>query len=275
MPKIPALPAISTPVAADELPIEDVSASTTKKITLGGVRDFLGIGSGWTPVTDTWTYASADAPSYVVTVPSGAASIYTLGMRVRLTHGATVKYFIITKVDDTALTLYGGTDYTISGTTISDVSVSTVKAPFGFPLNPAKWTQRTVDTSNRIQSSPTAGTFYNPGSLSLSIPIGAWSVAYYAPLVAYKTSSTTAQSNSSLSTANNSFIDSDFSCYNRSDGASGSMLHISMVTKRKFLALTAKTTYYLVCKTDQASSTEVGFAGSGNSIIIEAICAYL
>lgn len=83
---------------------------------------------GYTLVTETWVYASATT----ITVPTGAASKYQVGDRVRLTN-STVKYFVITVVADTLLTVFGGTDYTVANTGISSVSVSRAPRPFDFP----------------------------------------------------------------------------------------------------------------------------------------------
>lgn len=35
--------------------------------------------NGWIAANEAWTYASADAPTFVITVPSGAASKYNGG----------------------------------------------------------------------------------------------------------------------------------------------------------------------------------------------------
>lgn len=47
MPKIPSLPAITAPDAADELPIEDVSVTTTKKITLTVLKEWFQALTSW------------------------------------------------------------------------------------------------------------------------------------------------------------------------------------------------------------------------------------
>lgn len=47
MPKIPALPPIASPDGADQLPIEDVSANTTKFITLTGLKNWLATLTNW------------------------------------------------------------------------------------------------------------------------------------------------------------------------------------------------------------------------------------
>ena len=47
MPKIPALPPMTAPDAADELPIEDVSVNTTKYITLTKLKEWFQALTGW------------------------------------------------------------------------------------------------------------------------------------------------------------------------------------------------------------------------------------
>jgi hypothetical protein len=108
---------------------------------------------GWSKVQETWSYASADAPTFVMTVPAGATAKYSPGMRVKLTQstGGT-KYFIITAVASTSITLYGGTDYTLNNEAITAPYYSTQKAPFGFPLSAAKWSVRVTNTSSASQT---------------------------------------------------------------------------------------------------------------------------
>lgn len=83
---------------------------------------------GWTPAAETWTYASATT----ITVPTGAASLYQKGDKIKLTQ-TTVKYFYITTVADTLLTVTGGTDYTVANAAITSPYVSKLENPQGFP----------------------------------------------------------------------------------------------------------------------------------------------
>ncbi len=89
---------------------------------------FQGLVDGWTAVTDSWTYASAST----ITVPSGAASIYKKGDKLKLTQ-TTVKYFYIIGVADTVLTVTGGSDYTVANAAISAIYYSHQLNPIGFP----------------------------------------------------------------------------------------------------------------------------------------------
>lgn len=103
MPKIPALPPITSPDGADELPIEDVSTSTTKYITLTKLKEWLqaitgfvttamigdsqvtatklstsAVKLGATDITTTITPSGAietDIASITVTVPAGGRDL--------------------------------------------------------------------------------------------------------------------------------------------------------------------------------------------------------
>ena len=83
---------------------------------------------GYTLVNETWTYASAST----VTVPTGAASRFQVGDKVKFTN-STVKYFYIKTVADTLLTLTGGTDYTVANAAISGIYTSRDDLPYDFP----------------------------------------------------------------------------------------------------------------------------------------------
>lgn len=83
---------------------------------------------GWVQVTDTWTYASATT----VTVPSDATTKYSVGDKVKFTNSGS-KYFYITAVSATVLTLNGGSDYTVANAAISAVYYSKAATPLSFP----------------------------------------------------------------------------------------------------------------------------------------------
>jgi hypothetical protein len=87
-----------------------------------------GIG-GWTNPSERWVYASATT----ITVPSGAASHYSVGDKVKLKQGGTQKYFYITAVADTTLTITGGADYTLTNAPILENYYSKTSPVVGFP----------------------------------------------------------------------------------------------------------------------------------------------
>lgn len=83
---------------------------------------------GWNTVSDSWSYASATT----ITVPSGAASLYKKGDKIKFTQ-TTVKYFYVVSVADTVLTVTGGSDYSVANAAISSIYVSHQASPIGFP----------------------------------------------------------------------------------------------------------------------------------------------
>lgn len=83
---------------------------------------------GWTPADATWTYASAST----ITVPSGAASIFQKGDRIKWTQ-TTVKYGVIVAVTDTLLTIAVNTDYTVANAAITLNYYSHQANPLGYP----------------------------------------------------------------------------------------------------------------------------------------------
>lgn len=124
-----------------------------------------GIGGvdGWFAVSGTWTFAS----STTITVPTGAASLYSIGMKIKITQ-TTAKYFYITTVADTTLTVNGAGLYTVADAAITSPYYSAANAPLNFPpdmipgyvkaraylsadmdnLSANTWTKITLDTES-------------------------------------------------------------------------------------------------------------------------------
>lgn len=247
--------------------------------------------AGWIPFPATLTYASADTASggatstngvstYTATMSGDYSGVFSQGMRLWLTQ-TTSKFFIITKVDysggTTTLTFFGGTDYSLANATITAAYYSVFKAPYGFPLDPGKWTVVMKNTSSYSQSTPVASTWYNVNvSLSLTVPIGSFVVSYDAPLNGSKSSATAFNVWATLSTANNSESNADSSTIFVVNGASATLGGYFMARRSINLILTAKTLYYLNCRTSTAGGgVSVGFDGSQVPTFIFALCAYL
>jgi hypothetical protein len=226
--------------------------------------------NGWESANETWTYASASAPNYVVTVPSDATTKYSAGMRVKLTHGGSIKYFIIVNVTSTSLTLYGGTDYTLSGTSITENYYSAMKSPLGFPNNPLKWTVEFSSSSFGSAGALSAATVTSTG-LSLVVPIGLWNISYYISVHCTYGSAGTQELTCSLSTSSSSISTPDLSIFRTEGDVNPATIDGG---RSKTLLLIAPTTYYIVVKSLNAS-TACYLRGDFATTIIRAICAYL
>ena len=142
-------------------------------------RQISGGLDGWIPAEQTWTYASATT----ITVPSGAASRYQKGDKIKLTQ-TTVKYFYIIGVADTVLTVTGGSDYTVANAAITSPYYSHVENPMGFPAYFSYTPTISGFTSNptisaRFKVSGTICTYSHPriegtsnaGTVTITLPI--------------------------------------------------------------------------------------------------------
>lgn len=273
--KISDLPAVTDVQPGDEYVLARTGFS--KKIT---AADLLAGSSGlpesgWVAAGETWTYASADDPTFTFTISGDLTTKYSAGMKVLLTQ-TTDKFFFITKVTHssgtTTVTIFGGTDYDLANASITLPYYSVVKAPFGFPLDPTKWTVEYRSTTNATQASPTASTWYNLGSASISIPIGVWDVHYEACPYFQDSTNSFWDMITTLSTGNNTETDVDWSA--RIFGGEYKQLLVSLY-RRKVIALTAKTTYYLNAMTVQTGEDAIIWFGSTSPTLIRAVCAYL
>ena len=90
---------------------------------------------GWISVSDSWSYAS----STTVTVPSGATSKYSVGDKVQFVQ-TTTKYFKVTAVASTTLTLAGIDGVTVANAAISSIYYSHSNTPVGFSSAWQSWT---------------------------------------------------------------------------------------------------------------------------------------
>lgn len=234
---------------------------------------FLGVQGGWSPLGAA-TYEGADDPTYTLSFASDMTGILSIGMRIKLTDSGT-QYFIITAVGaysggKTIITVYGGTDYNLSGGAITYPFYSTQKAPFGFPTNPIKWTVETTDTTRRTQATPVQNTWYNIGSVSISLPIGAWRVRWEA-LPATDDASAITHVSMTLSTANNSESDKQLSAYVQVTATS----FVTQCSREKQLLVAAKTAYYLNTRTVISGIDNIENRNDLATAIIRAVCAYL
>lgn len=235
--------------------------------------------SGWIEVFETWTYASADAPTFTFTVVGDKSTKYYPGMRIKLTQ-TTVKYFIITKVvyssPNTTITVYGGTDYTLANAAIIYPYYSSAKAPAGFPLDPTKWTVTVTDSTQRSKTTDISdSTWYNiDAAAQISVPIGIWNVSY----MVYGSSSVTATPEYHavrvcLSSSSNSCSDNlslqEHLVLTDLDNNILSVATIKVVT-------TAKTTYYVNIQCSASTAiTLLRYYNDLYPMVIKAECAYL
>jgi hypothetical protein len=229
--------------------------------------------TSWYSLTGTVSYVSADAPSFVVNIPDDQAARLSLGFKIKLTQG-TVKYFFVTAKGspsggNTPVTLYGGTDYTLINSAISNTYFSREKAPLGFPLEVEKWTVTVTSTSS---STMTSG--QQVGDLQISVPIGAWVLEFGFAVTASRASTAVEQSfalSESPTSLTASYINS-LKTYQASGSASpvGFGTHVFLTIKKTF---TTKTTVYVY--NVGVFTTSSLYTNRSNVHVGKAICQYL
>ncbi len=235
---------------------------------------YTGAISGWIASGETWTYASADSPTFTFTVAADVTTKYCPGMRIKLTQ-TTDKYFIITAVSsysggNTTITIYGGTDYTLTSATITNPYYSIAKAPFGFPLSKTKWTVSYSGTAGN-QGSPVGGTWYNVATNKITIPIGDWNLYYNTRIAATGPGTGYLECFATLSTANNSESDSAMTTTINLSAGPTQFGYVSVSAMKEY-AVASKTDYYLNLKTTVAGTTTIYVA---TPVLIKAVCNYL
>jgi hypothetical protein len=218
--------------------------------------------------------------TFIVDTSADYSSTLAVGQRIKFTD-STVKYFILVAIATTRLTLYGGTDYSVVSTAaVTSPSYSMVKAPYGFPISPIKWTVEVVDKNAFTQATPTANIWYNPGTIKISIPIGVWNLIYLAAgYVTDAGSLITVDVFLTLSTANNTESDVTMTARNylRSEHEPAGNLSVFLSANRsRYLDNTSRVYYYLNISTSLSNIDSIAIRGLiEGSTNIRAVCAYL
>lgn len=140
---------------------------------------------GWITANETWTYASADSPIFTFTISGDKTGKYSVGMKLRISQSTGgVKYGIIHAIaysaPNTTVTVYMGTDYTLNNETISSPCYSPVRCPYGFPMNPDKWSVESTKGFSNLGGAATQNVYYNLGTWTIVVPIGVWKFDYEA-----------------------------------------------------------------------------------------------
>ena len=241
-------------------------ASAIRGIAPSSVND-------WTAASGVLSYSSADSPIFVAGTTVDLSGAVGPGKRIKLVQSGTTKYFIVVAISSTTITLYGGTDYTLANAAISDVYYSGLKAPFGFPLDPEKWTVTATDTANRETVGPTINVWYN--AFSFSIPIGSWLMKSKSHPYGYDNDGGSSVQHT-ISTANNSESDAELTVAWYFEGAvAAAVLAQATGYVEKPIIKSAKATHYLNYRTVESGMVTVGVGGATIKSIVRLVCAYL
>jgi hypothetical protein len=212
--------------------------------------------------------------TFVVDTSVDLSTLIGVGNKIKFTDG-TVKYFIVVAIVATRITLFGGRDYSIAGAAaVTSPSYSMMRTPFGFPLSPYKWTVEIVDPTHRTQAAAAQNTWYNLGALQIIIPVGIWNFRYQVLLYVIDATTGNCLEYTTLSTANNSESDINFTTGTYVSHANG-IASINTVNRECVITLTSHTIYYLNARTTNATNNSINWYGLASPTILEAECAYL
>jgi hypothetical protein len=185
------------------------------------------------------------------------------------------KYFLCTassySAPNTTVTLYGGTDHSLANATISNAYYSTQKAPYGFPLNPAKWTVYGNSVFDDNTGGPAQGTWYNQGT-SAVIPLGYWNLQYSASFQMSNASAIAMFGSVTLSPTASAKTDDSMTVA----VASGNVTTARYaVTANKDVYLPVKKTFYINYRTESASVANLYLLGTQQPSTIRATSTLL
>ena len=260
----------------DDMASDSATALATQQ-SIKAYADNSALPTGWVDANESWSYSSWDdtngVSTAVITVPSDATTKYQAGMRVKFTQSTDgVKYGIITKVAETALTVFMNTDYDFDNEDITNPFYSPMKVPFGFDLDPDKYAVEytsTADIDLTVNSSSAWEEFDT--AVTIDIPIGRWYVSYQ--LATYDICDVNFSPRRTLSTTTNSETDSRFTktVYLTTDRYDIDLFIENLID------ISTKDTYNLLGYANQGSgqNTRLRNRGTLRDTIIRAVCAYL
>jgi hypothetical protein len=227
-------------------------------------------------------------PNYVITFAGvDLTSRISVGMRVSWIQNSTRRYGIVQAIafsTNTTLTLYGGTDYNVENTgthVISGFQYSFHKAPYGFPMDPDKWSLTSnLVTTNEQQSTPSNNTWYNTGAVTVANPIGKWWMASNAVARVSTTGSLEdMQIFTTVSTANNTESSTVYTSYNRVEGehTPGGRLGATVTgaKSQQLITSTSAGNLYLNIKCISSSIETLQLRGDVGTAFIKLVNAYL
>lgn len=245
---------------------------------------------GWTATAIQPTRTAADDPTYSYSFASVDLSTELKeGVPVKWTQNSIVRYgwcnadsafstnttgTIITRLDSAS----GDYDMLDTGTyPITNFSYGIVKGPGqGFPVDEDLWTVETIDAASYTQASPTANIWYAIASApSIDIPIGSWRGEYLAAAqVTAPAGSGLAIAFVTLSTDNSTptETDSNLTSFIGANIKNGGTIW-NPVSRNKYISIATKDTYYMLIKTNQASTQLIGFNSADQ--ILRAVLSYL
>lgn len=257
-------------------------------LTIDGTLVVVGSGGSgggaevWNKDKNPWAFHSIDDPTGVCAVASDATLYLSVGMRIKLENGGNVIYGIITKIeysDPVTMVTFlheinpgsNQAQNLLQNSPIESAYFSSMRFPFGFSADFRRWALELVDSTQYPQASPVPLTYYNIGSLSLSIPIGLWDVRFGGYVVINGSTQNRHTFHATLSAQNNAPTHEELT-----SRADLTMLANNQIgfpfEKNHSVFLDAKTTFYVLVMSRTSGASNI-FLGQ-QPTIVRAVCSY-
>lgn len=261
----------------------NTGSDSSKAVTPYGLQRKIIDEGGWITWAGTCSRSSSDTRTAILQMVSDVdiSVDCDTGCRIRVYQDGSYHYGIAVKnyvsAGSTYYVMYNGSDAdsgTISTSSINEFKFSRQKLPKGFPPDPDHWTETATNSSQCTKATPTAGTWYNDysnGPILIDIPPGRWFVDYIGVLQVSDSSDATWGGEITLSTANNSESDSNYTYRFLSQGTN--ILHTAVITQQ-ILDITAYDRYYLNILATESGTDNIYIRCDQRPTIIRAISAY-
>jgi hypothetical protein len=89
-------------------------------------------GDGWVPLPATLTYLGTSGVNYTVTPSVDLRTVLTIGSRIKLTHAAATKFFVVVAITNSVVTLMPLAGATLAATAITNPYMSQAATPNGY-----------------------------------------------------------------------------------------------------------------------------------------------
>jgi hypothetical protein len=159
---------------------------------------------------------------------------------------------------------------------ISAVFYSANSSPYGFPRASGKWEVMAMLYAATSQTTPTQNTWYNPGSFSLSVPVGEWDLGYNGNIYLIDSTVTDVQGQATLSTLTNGASSYEYLVFFEEASPSGTLVANADISRYRPATITTPTPYYLIARALTSGVNSLTYCISENATcLIVARCAYL
>jgi len=299
--------AVSTPANTDTLLC--MQSGVTKKLTASQILSLVNSDNvsltdlEWMEESNAWTYASVDSTystyTGVISINADVTAVLTVGQKIKYVQDSTTKYAIIVEIGTysgsaTQITIFCGTSYLLTSSTITSPKYAMCYRPTDFPWQDSSiWSIERTYSSDANYTIPT-GTYsnygYNYPILNTVLGIGKWRILAKGEFSFWASTSSGGQgyigivaaATVSEVTTSNRILACDFSVYPKLGKFLPFMLYydtgrtpysLNIDTE---ITLTAMTKFWAA--TQKLSTSDVytiNIWGAHTPYLLTAICAYL